>query len=219
MADFGQSAGGRASGKRRASAAQRVARACRELGAAAAELELGTDREQQGRELTAHSTRGARRAPQAWAGPSSVLSSTEGREEGDLADFVEDDDWAEEDEDFGSERSMASGELVQAISISTTSSSSHSSSSSSSSSSLASQASDADSTARARREAEKFAKRAAKQQKRRKRRKRLSEEERRAKKRRDLPGVVRCEYTAVMRGLRDSCRKKILLRIIELDHQ
>ncbi|XP_063772970.1 uncharacterized protein LOC134909710 isoform X1 [Pseudophryne corroboree] len=207
MSDFGQAAGGSGSGRQRTSAAQRVARACRELGAVAAEL--GTDQERQGRALTGHTTRGARRAPQAWAGPSSALSFTESREEGDLAEFVEDDDWTEEAEDSRSERSMASGELAQSISISPTSSSSHSSSSSSSSSSLSSQASDVDSTSRAKKKAAKFAKRAAKQQKRRKRRKRVSEEERRAKKRRDLPGVVRCEYTAVMRGLRDSCRKKI----------
>ncbi|XP_063775496.1 uncharacterized protein LOC134911033 [Pseudophryne corroboree] len=206
--DGGQSAGRRGSGDRRASAAQRIARACRELGAAAAELELGPERER-GRTVTAHSARGARRAPQAWAGPSSVLSSTEDRSERDGADSVADEDWLEDNEGSGSERSIASGELVQSISVSTTSSSSRSSSSSASSSSLASQASDADSTARARKEAEKLAKRAARQQKRRKRRRRLSVEERRAKKRRDLPGVVRCEYTAVMRGLRDSCRKKI----------
>ncbi|XP_063780733.1 uncharacterized protein LOC134928678 [Pseudophryne corroboree] len=108
--DGDQFAGRKGSGDRRASAARRIARACRELGAAAAELELGPGRER-GRTVTAHSARGARRAPQAWAGPSSsFLSSTEGRSERDEADSVADEDWLEDYEGSGSERSIASGD-------------------------------------------------------------------------------------------------------------
>ncbi|XP_063774248.1 uncharacterized protein LOC134910312 [Pseudophryne corroboree] len=202
------------SGAGAVSAAQRVARACRELGAAAAQLQQQPRRDENVHSPGTPTPRRARRTPVFVSGssppflPAVVQADTEEPES-----EAEDVAYVAPDES-GSDQSTASGEAEQSGSVSSTPSSSRSSSpssssSSSSSSSLSSAASDVSSTTKAKKRATKYARKAAGQQERRKRRRRLSKESRKARKRRDLPGVVRCEYTAVMRGLRDSCSKRI----------
>ncbi|XP_063797354.1 uncharacterized protein LOC134958588 [Pseudophryne corroboree] len=178
------------SGTQAVSAAQRVARACRELGAAAAQLDHRSGRDEQGRVAATPAPPGVLGIhSDCWLGPLLCFLLQE-RGDGGTSESKDEEVGFAPPEDFVSEKSTASGEVVQSVSGSSTRSSSRSSSSSSSSSSLSPQASEVSSTTRAMKGATKFAKRAAGQQERRKGRKRLSEDSRWAKKRRDLPGVV-----------------------------
>ncbi|XP_063786027.1 uncharacterized protein LOC134934533 [Pseudophryne corroboree] len=188
------------------SAAQRVARACRELGAAAAQLHLQPRRDESLQSPRTPALGRAGRTPSLLSGSPPPFLPTDVQADARVSESEDEDVTYVATEESGSDQSTASGEAEQLGSVSSTpsgsrSSSPSSSSSSASSSSLSSAKSDVSSATKAKKRAIKYAKKAAGQQERRKRRRRLSKESRKARK--------RCEYTAVMRGLRDSCSKSI----------